>query len=349
MTRKEEMSDAALFGRTLVVMAAVGLALVLWMLTDLVLLMFACALVALMLFQFAQILQRRLHLPFALALLLAVVLPIVGILLIGWGFGSLMATQFSQLFDRLPAAFDAAQGWLRSSTIGREVLARYESFLPDGSRVMAMVQIVASNVGTAVTELVVVLVAGVYIAAQPRLYGRGMLALLPERARPRTVHVLQSIVHSINAWLKGQGIGMLFVGVGTAIGLWLVGLPSPLAIGMVAGLCEFVPYLGIIVVTIPAAILGFSINLETGIWTLVALLIVQQVQGNVVSPMAQKAMVDLPPALTIFSLIAAGVLLGPLGVILAVPLTVVGLVVVKELWARPVGRAEEEAVLPAVD
>jgi predicted PurR-regulated permease PerM len=129
---------------------------------------------------------------------------------------------------------------------------------------------------------------------------------------------------------------MAFVAVGTGVGLSLVGLPSAIAIGLVAGLCEFVPYLGVLLVSAPATVIGFSMGVETGIFTVITLLIVQQVQGNVVTPMAQGKLADLPPALTLFSLIAAALLMGPLGVILAVPLTVVGMVFFRHAMADPV-------------
>ena len=128
---------------------------------------------------------------------------------------------------------------------------------------------------------------------------------------------------------------MLFVGIATTVGLLIVGIPAAPAIGLVAGLCEFVPYLGTIVVVIPAVILGFGESTTTGIWTLVVLIGVQQIQGNLVMPLLQSRMVELPPALTIFSLVAAGVLLGPVGVILATPLTVMLMVVVKAVYVQP--------------
>jgi predicted PurR-regulated permease PerM len=112
----------------------------------------------------------------------------------------------------------------------------------------------------------------------------------------------------------------------------------------VAGLCEFVPYLGTIVVAIPSIIIGFSISPETGIWTIIAIVLVQQVQGNIITPLVQSSMAEIPPALTIFSLIAFGVLLGPMGVILAVPLTVVGLALLRELV-----RYDQPALGPAGD
>jgi predicted PurR-regulated permease PerM len=135
--------------------------------------------------------------------------------------------------------------------------------------------------------------------------------------------------HALTSWLKAQAVGMAFVAVGTSIGLSLIGLPSGLALGLVAGLCEFVPYLGVILVSLPAVLIGFGIDAQTGWLTVVVLIVVQQVQGNIVSPLAQRRMADLPPALTIFSLIGFGMLCGPMGVVLAVPLTVVAIALVK--------------------
>jgi predicted PurR-regulated permease PerM len=125
---------------------------------------------------------------------------------------------------------------------------------------------------------------------------------------------------------------MLFVGVATGFGLWLVGVPAAWAIGLVAGLAEFVPYLGIFVAGIPAVVLGFGQGTDTGLWTLGVLLAVQQIQGNLVMPLLQNRMVDLPPAITIFGIIAAGILFGVAGVLLATPLTIVVLVLIRRLY-----------------
>ncbi|QMW22660.1 AI-2E family transporter [Sandaracinobacteroides saxicola] len=324
-------SSGDVFRNTLVAAAAAGVAVLIWRLVDLILLLFACALVAMMFYQFARWLELRLRLPFALALTLAVLVPLASLLTVFTLFGAMLADQFGDLFTRLPAAFASAEKWLLQQPIGQEVITRLKGLAPDGSSIVNAVSGILASTGTALSGLAVVLIGGIYLAAQPRLYTRGILILVPAEHRPRVVHIVGQIVESLNSFLKGQGVGMLFVGVTTSIGLSIVGLPSAVAIGLVGGLCEFVPYLGVIVVTIPAVILGFAQGTDTGIWTCVVLLVVQQVQGNIVSPMVQSRMVDIPPALTIFTLIAAGLLLGPLGVILAVPLTVIGLVLLREL------------------
>jgi predicted PurR-regulated permease PerM len=328
---KQGPTDGTIFRRTLVVAAAIGFAIILWRLTDLILLLVAAALVAFIFFKFANLLQDKLRIPFPLALGLAVLIPTVFLLFVVLAFGNLMADQFGILFDQLPEAWAFAQQWLRSSEIGRELTARAGSFMPEGARIVSLIQTIFSSLGTVVTSLVVVVVAGIYLAAQPRLYGRGVLHLVPPHARHKTVATVKAVADAISSWLKAQGISMIFVGIFTGIALTIVGLPAAPALGLVAGLCEFVPYLGTIVVAIPAIIIGFSISPETGIWTAVAIAVVQQVQGNIVSPLVQSRFAELPPALTIFSLIAAGIVLGPMGVILAVPLTVIGQTLIKEL------------------
>ncbi|WP_439533974.1 AI-2E family transporter [Polymorphobacter sp.] len=329
MTAHDPRPDPALasiFRRTLVVMAAIGLAVVTWQLQQLLLLLFASILAAQMFHGLAAVIKQRLRLPFAIALALAVILPLAAIMLIFGLFGSLMIDQFALLAQQLPVSMKAIEAWLATSAAGREVIAGIGSYAPRVETVVDLVQTGLTNFGSGISQLIIVLVAGVYLAAQPGLYLRGLTRVI-ERLGGRSVEgVLEAIHVALGAWLKAQAVSMAFVAVGTSIGLSLVGLPSALAIGFVAGLCEFVPYLGVILVSVPAVLIGFSISPETGIFTILALFVVQQVQGNVVTPMAQGKLADLPPALTIFSLIAAALLFGPLGVILAVPLTVVGMV-----------------------
>jgi predicted PurR-regulated permease PerM len=187
-------------------------------------------------------------------------------------------------------------------------------------------------VGGALSGLALVLVGGLYLAAQPTLYSGGLLRMVPAASRTQMAETLDAVTVSLRNWLKGQALGMLFVGLATGLGLWLVGVPAAGAIGLVAGLAEFVPYLGIIVAGLPALVLGFGQGTDTGLWTIGVLIAVQQIQGNLVMPLLQNRMVDLPPAVTIFGIIAAGILFGIAGVLLATPLTIVVLVVVRRLY-----------------
>ncbi len=318
------------FRQSLVTMAGVGTAVLLWQLQQLVLLLFASVLAALIFHGLTRLLQRRLRLPFAAALALAVVLPILIIAVVFGLFGNLMVQQFSQLARQLPQSVADLEVWLAQSTEGRQLLDAAGGYAPKVETVVGIVQSGVANLGSGLSQLLIVLVAGIYLAAQGGLYLHGLKRLLSRLGSTGAERSLKAIHTAIGGWLKAQAVGMAFVAIGTSAGLALVGLPSAIAIGLVAGLCEFVPYLGVILVSAPAVLIGFSISLETGVFTIIALVVVQQLQGNVVSPMAQGKLADLPPALTIFSLIGAGILMGPLGVVLAVPLTVVGSVLYRE-------------------
>jgi predicted PurR-regulated permease PerM len=324
--------ERRVFRSTLIVLATLAAAYLLWTLVDLLLLLFACALVALILLTITNWIRLRSKLPFAVALGLTVLLMLG---LIGGAFaffGTTMQTEFTELATRLPAAWANVQARLAESRVGAAILERAQGLAPSGQTIVNVITTALAAVGGALSGFVLVLIGGLYLAAQPTLYAGGVMRMIPSGARERTAETLDAISVSLKNWLKGQALGMLFVGVGTGLGLWLVGVPAAWAIGLVAGLAEFVPYLGVILAGIPAVILGFGQGTDTGLWTLGVLIAVQQLQGNLVMPLLQNKMVDLPPAVTIFGIIAAGILFGVPGVLLATPLTIVVLVLIRRLY-----------------
>ena len=324
--------DRRVFRTMVIILATAAAAYIIWKLVDLLLLLFACMLTALILLTITRMIRQRLPMPFAAALAITVValLAIVGGAFTF--FGTAMSEQFAVLTDQLPAAWEAVQTRLQQSAIGMTLMQRAEEFAPSGQTVVGWVTTAVTIGGGIISGLVFVLVGGLYLAAQPRLYEGGLMRLIPEKARGRTEDTFEACAASLRGWLKGQALGMVFVGIFTGIGLAIVGVPAAPAIGIVAGLAEFVPYLGTIIAAVPAVILGFAQGTDTGLWTVAVLVIVQQVQGNLVMPLLQNKMVDLPPAITIFGIIGAGILLGPVGVLLATPLTVVLLVLVRRLY-----------------
>lgn len=331
----DALTDRRVFRSTVIVIATGAAAYALWLLADLLLLVFACALIALIFFNLTRWLTDRTHLPFALALGLSVLGILAALTSAFVFFGNSLSAEFTELAQRLPRAWEVFQARIVQTPVGAEAIRRAGEFAPSGQSIVGFATGLLTSLGTILSALAIVIVGGIYLAAQPRLYGKGVMMLTPQSARGKLTRTFLSVAESLNAWLLGQGIGMVFVGVATTIGLWLVGVPAAPAIGLVAGLCEFVPYLGTIVVVIPSVILGFGESTSTGIWTIVVLVAVQQIQGNLVMPLLQSRMVELPPALTIFSLVAAGVLLGPVGILLATPLTVVAMVVVKAIYVDP--------------
>ena len=127
---------------------------------------------------------------------------------------------------------------------------------------------------------------------------------------------------------------MVLVFVLTGLGLWAIGVPAALALALLAGLAEFVPIVGPIVAAVPALLIALSAGWQTALWTLLLYLAIQQVEGNVIQPLVQHRVVSLPPAITVFAVVAFGLLFGSLGVLFATPLAVVVFVAVWTLWVR---------------
>jgi predicted PurR-regulated permease PerM len=324
--------ERRMFRATVVILSTLAAAYVLWLLVDLLLLLFACALVSLILLTFANAIRTRTRLPYGVSLALVVASLLAFTAGAVTFFGTTMQTEFAELATRLPASWARLEAWMRTSSVGTAILDRAQGQAPSGQTMVNAATGALAAVGGALSGLVLILVGGLYLAAQPSLYAVGLLRLIPSAGRGSAAETLDAISVSLRNWLKGQALGMLFVGFGTGFGLWLVGVPAAWAIGLVAGLAEFVPYLGIFVAAIPAVVLGFGQGVDSGLWTVAVLITVQQLQGNLVMPILQNRMVDLPPAVTIFGILAAGILFGLPGVLLATPLTIVVLVLVRRLY-----------------
>src|SRR5690606_9379483 len=103
---------------------------------------------------------------------------------------------------------------------------------------------ILSSAAAAAGALLVVVFIGIYLAAQPRLYQRGFMHLLPRRSRPRAYEVLDEIGQVLRRWLVARMATMVLVGAAAAVGLWWLGVPNALALGALSGLLEFIPYIG---------------------------------------------------------------------------------------------------------
>lgn len=127
---------------------------------------------------------------------------------------------------------------------------------------------------------------------------------------------------------------MSVIGALTTLGLWLIGVPSALALGLLAGLAEFVPLIGPIAAAIPALLVASSQGMD-GVMLVAALyLVIQQLEGYLLTPLVTRELASVPPALTLFAIVAAGLALGVLGILFAAPLTVVAYLLVRKLYVE---------------
>lgn len=176
----------------------------------------------------------------------------------------------------------------------------------------------------------------IFIAADPDTYHRGMMHLFPHRMRPKAGQVLSATAAVLRRWLITQLIGMVTIGVVTTIVLLILDVRAAFALGVIAGLLEFVPTIGPIISAVPAIAMGFLDSPQKALWVLIAYVVIQQLESNVLIPILMKEGVDLPPAVTLVAQALMALIFGFLGLLVAVPLVAAIMVPVKLLYVEGV-------------
>lgn len=322
------LSYSRFTGYSLIVFS-IGVALLaLWQVAHVLLLGFAGILFAVAIRAAGDEIAR--HLPFSgrwgsVLVLLAVVAIIAGL---SFAIGDEIARQLRDLQRQLPEAMANARETLERSNMGRSVLALVNNASFEGISAANAMQAASATFGVLWNLLMVILIT-LYLSFSPRSYVKGAVALAPVRFRSQTQDALEDSGAALRKWLLGQLVSMTSVGVLTGIGLWLVGVPNAAILGLAAGLLEFVPILGPFVAAIPGVLLALTVGPTTALYAAAVYFGVQQLEGSLIMPLAQKWAVNLPPALGLLAVVIFGVLFGIPGVLLATPLTVVLMVLVK--------------------
>jgi predicted PurR-regulated permease PerM len=169
-------------------------------------------------------------------------------------------------------------------------------------------------------DAVIVVLIGLFVAADPATYRRSAVEFLPPRRRQQVGSILDDTALFLQRWLIGQLAAMLLLAILTSVMLMVMGVPSPIVLGILAGLLEFIPYLGAVAGAVPILLLALPLGNSTLLVTMGLYVVIHVVVGNVVMPMIQKRTVDLPPAFALASLTLFGVLFGIAGITVATPI-----------------------------
>lgn len=308
---------------------------------DVILLIFASALLAIFLRGLADILRPYIPLKegwlvlIVTALLIAILAGAISLLAPSVG------EQVRTLRDEIPQSAAATAEYLQRYSWGQALIANLPSVEDVMSRIDARALLTrvggyfSSTIG-AVGQFAVVVLLGIYFASEPRFYTEGFTRLFPIERRRRTAEVLDTIYQTLRWWLIGKAGSMLFIGLVTWIGLSIMGVPLALTLGIIAGLLSFIPNFGPILSAIPALLLAFIDSPISALYVLALYVGIQVVESNVVTPLIERETVELPPALTIVFQLALGALIGGLGLVLATPLLAVVVVLVKMVYVEDV-------------
>ena len=181
-----------------------------------------------------------------------------------------------------------------------------------------------------------IIVLSIYTGGDPELYHRGIMHLFPHGSRDRLGVVLSRVALVLRKWLVTQLIAMVVIGVAVTIALLILKVKAAFALGVIAGLLEFIPTIGPILSAVPGIAMGVLDGPQKALEIGLAYLLIQQLEGHLLIPMLMKEGIDLPPALTIVAQGVMALLFGFLGLLVAVPMLAAVVVFVKLLYVERV-------------
>lgn len=287
---------------------------------NLLMLAFGSLLVALLLIAASEAFQRRLKLAKGVSLTLATLLMLGTLFLIGFLFWTELEFQAEMLGRELPLAWQDMQRRLETGAIGRLLLGSLQN-RQTVTWITSEAGAIARGSAVVLFNLIIVISAAIYFAADPARYRRGLAMLSPPRYRALTDRTLGEIGMALRLWLVTQGVSMAVMGALFALGLWLSGVPAWGALALLGGLAEFIPYVGPIVAMVPAFLLAAAGQGSLlGVFLTYAL--ARVAQANLVTPLVTGRVVSVPPGWYIFLILGAGYVFGTFGLFFAGPLAI---------------------------
>lgn len=338
-------SDNPSFTKKVLISAGIFIPLILIVLLfgvafKVLLLILAAVLVASFFRGIAGYIHRFVKIPMGWSMFAAVMLVIGFFVLAGLLIAPQISEQVDQLVEKLPETVQSAKEHLKQSKQGRRLVEQIpedpQKWLQEKSGLLKQSMGVFSATFGVLADLYIIFFISMFMMAQPGPYQKGIVSLIPPSNRKRAQEVLNKLGNTLQRWIAGKLFSMFVVAVLTSLGLWMMGVPLALALGFFAGLLSFVPNFGPIAALIPAVLVGLMQGPNTALYVALLYFGIQAVESNLITPLVQKQMIFLPPAIILIAQVLLGILVGGLGLILATPIIAIAMVLINMLYIEDV-------------
>lgn len=340
-----DAADARFIRRVLILLTVGAVVVALVRAADLLILTFGAVLGAVVIRAIADR-YAQLGVPRRWSVVAAMLSVLAAIGFLVWLFAVQFGPQVEALVRSIPQLVVRLKEWAQGSPVAAKLYDAAEAAFA-GSRVARDASGFALGSFELFLNALLLLVGALFMAADPGVYLRGLLLLVPSgNTRDAVADALADVGTTLRLWLRTQLILMTTMGLLVGLGLWLAGVPSPAALGLLAGLSEFIPYVGPTAAMLPA--LGLAATGGSGalIWCLLVFAGVRIVQTNFLTPYVQSRVISIPPAVTLFAIIGIGFVFGLFGLFFSAALLVVIFTLVRSLYLREV-LGEKIEVRPA--
>lgn len=260
-----------------------------------------------------------------------------------WLIGARVSQQFSQLTEALPQLIDQGKSFIDEHQWAQKV-SDWAAKQDVSGKGREFAQRFFSSTFGVLGDLYIIIFISVFFTAAPGLYRKGLVSLVPLKGRDKAKDILAHLGRGLEKWLAGKIFAMVVVAVLTATGLAIIGVPMWLALAILAGILNFVPNFGPVVAAIPAALVALQISPTTSLIVVGMYILIQILESNFITPTVQQRLIQIPPALIIIAQIFVGTFTGFWGLVLATPLVLIVMLLVQDLYIKPMEEASEGSV-----
>lgn len=326
------------FKVTAIVAGIVLLLLGLWFYSNFFLLLFGGVLWGVGLSGLASVGGRHARIPYLGSLAISLLFLACTLTLVCWHIGPKIVGGLLNLQEMIPEILQELKSQARRAGLLQELTNRVsdtQSSVIGAGALTRIAGIFSTTAGVATASLFV-LVTGIFISVRPDVYQEGIVRLVVPDKRRNAREILAELAHALRWWLLGRLLSLAVVGVLSWIGLFALGIEPALTLAFVAAVLSFIPNIGPLLSVIPAALVGWSVAPAVALWVILLYAAIQVAESYFITPMIQQRNLAIPPALLLSAQFMLGLMFGILGLILATPLLVVVMVLVRILYIRGV-------------